>query len=66
MRRLRGARRRRPRGTIKAITERVSPRTFRVVALSAPTEREKFLMYAQRYMLHLPGTGEVDIFDRSW
>eukprot|EP01037_Dinobryon_pediforme_P014983 gene14984-15121_t len=53
-------------GTIKAITERVSPRVFRVVALSAPTEREKTQMYAQRYMQHLPAGGEVVIFDRSW
>jgi polyphosphate kinase 2 len=53
-------------GTIKAITERVSPRTFRVVALPAPTEREKSQMYAQRYIQHLPAAGEVVIFDRSW
>ncbi|HET6306476.1 MAG TPA: polyphosphate kinase 2 [Rhodopila sp.] len=53
-------------GTIKAITERVSPRVFRVVALPAPTEREKSQMYFQRYMPHLPATGEVTIFDRSW
>jgi polyphosphate kinase 2 len=53
-------------GTIKAITERVSPRTFRVVALPAPTEREKTQMYAQRYMAHFPAAGEVVIFDRSW
>ena|SRR5208283_1611297 len=53
-------------GTIKAITERVSPRIFRVVALPAPTEREKSQMYAQRYMQHLPAAGEVVIFDRSW
>src|SRR5467141_3678286 len=53
-------------GTIKAITERVSPRIFRVVALPAPTEREKSQMYAQRYMTHLPAAGEVVIFDRSW
>src|SRR5262245_49652796 len=53
-------------GTIKAITERVSPRVFRVVALPAPTEREKSQMYAQRYMSHLPAAGEVVIFDRSW
>jgi len=53
-------------GTIKAITERVSPRVFRVVALPAPTEREKSQMYAQRYMAHLPAAGEVVIFDRSW
>ena len=53
-------------GTIKAITERVSPRVFRVVALPAPTEREKSQMYIQRYMPHLPAAGEVVIFDRSW
>src|ERR1700736_728702 len=53
-------------GTIKAITERVSPRIFRVVALPAPTEREKSQMYAQRYIPHLPAAGEVLIFDRSW
>jgi polyphosphate kinase 2 len=53
-------------GTIKAITERVSPRVFRVVALSAPTDREKTQMYAQRYVPHLPAAGEVVIFDRSW
>jgi polyphosphate kinase 2 len=53
-------------GTIKAITERVSPRVFRVVALTAPTEREKSQMYFQRYMPHLPSAGEVVIFDRSW
>ena len=53
-------------GTIKAITERVSPRIFRVVALPAPTEREKSQMYAQRYLPHLPAGGEVVIFDRSW
>ena len=53
-------------GTIKAITERVSPRVFRVVALPAPTEREKTQMYVQRYMPHLPAAGEVVIFDRSW
>ena len=53
-------------GVIKAITERVSPRVFRVVALSAPTEREKSQMYAQRYMPYLPAAGEVVIFDRSW
>ena len=53
-------------GTIKAITERVSPRTFRVVALSAPTEREKSQMYLQRYVPRLPGAGDVVIFDRSW
>ena len=53
-------------GTIKAITERVSPRVFRVVALPAPTEREKSQMYIQRYLQHLPAAGEVVIFDRSW
>ena len=53
-------------GTIKAITERVSPRVFRVVALPAPTDREKSQMYIQRYMPHLPAAGEVVIFDRSW
>src|SRR5271163_3790500 len=53
-------------GTIKAITERVSPRLFRVVALPAPTEREKSQMYAQRYIPHLPAAGEIVIFDRSW
>lgn len=53
-------------GTIKAITERVSPRVFRVVALPAPTEREKSQLYLQRYMPHLPAAGEVVIFDRSW
>jgi len=53
-------------GTIKAITERVSPRIFRVVALPAPTEREKSQMYLQRYIPYLPAGGEVVIFDRSW
>jgi polyphosphate kinase len=53
-------------GTIKRITERVSPRVFRVVALPAPTEREKTEMYMQRYVRHLPAAGEVVIFDRSW
>jgi polyphosphate kinase 2 len=53
-------------GTIKAITERVSPRVFRVVALPAPTEREKSQMYVQRYLPFLPAAGEVVIFDRSW
>src|SRR4029450_13906748 len=53
-------------GVIKAITERVSPRVFRVVALAAPTEREKSQMYAQRYIRHLPAAGEIVIFDRSW
>jgi polyphosphate kinase 2 len=53
-------------GTIKAITERVSPRVFRVFALPAPTEREKSQMYIQRYLPHLPAAGEIVIFDRSW
>ncbi len=53
-------------GAIKAITERVSPRVFRVVALPAPTEREKSQMYVQRYLPHFPAAGEVVIFDRSW
>jgi len=53
-------------GTIKALTERVSPRVFRVVALPAPTERQKSQMYIQRYLPHLPAAGEVVIFDRSW
>jgi polyphosphate kinase 2 len=53
-------------GTIKAITERVSPRVFRVVALPAPNEREKSQMYVQRYITHLPAAGEIVIFDRSW
>src|SRR5512137_2056507 len=53
-------------GTIKAITERVSPRVFRVVALPAPTEREKSQMYLQRYLPYLPAAGEIVIFDRSW
>jgi polyphosphate kinase 2 len=53
-------------GVIKAITERVSPRVFRVVALPAPTEREKSQMYVQRYVRHLPAAGEIVIFDRSW
>ncbi len=53
-------------GTIKAITERVSPRVFRVVALPAPSEREKSQMYIQRYLAHFPAAGEVVIFDRSW
>ena len=53
-------------GTIKAITERVSPRVFRVVALPAPTEREQSQMYVQRYIPHFPAAGEVVIFDRSW
>ena len=53
-------------GTIKRIVERVSPRVFRVVALPAPTDREKSQMYLQRYMAHFPAAGEVVIFDRSW
>ena len=53
-------------GTIRAITERVSPRVFRVVALPAPSDREKSQMYMQRYMPHFPAAGEVVIFDRSW
>ena len=53
-------------GTIKAITERVSPRVFRVVALPAPSDREKSQMYLQRYVPHYPAAGEVVIFDRSW
>ena len=53
-------------GTIKRITERVSPRVFRVVALPAPSEREKSQMYVQRYIQHFPAAGEVVIFDRSW
>ena len=53
-------------GTIKRIVDRVSPRVFRVVALPAPTEREKSEMYLQRYMAHFPAAGEVIIFDRSW
>src|SRR4051794_40695604 len=53
-------------GCIKAITERVSPRVFRVVALPAPTERERSQMYVQRYIAHLPAAAEVVIFDRSW
>jgi polyphosphate kinase len=53
-------------GTIKAITERVSPRVFRLVALPAPSDREKTQMYLQRYMEHFPAAGEVVIFDRSW
>ena len=53
-------------GVIKAITERVSPRVFRVVALPAPTEREKSQIYMQRYVRHLPSGGEIVIFDRSW
>ncbi|MGV1007829.1 MAG: polyphosphate kinase 2 [Dermatophilaceae bacterium] len=53
-------------GTIKRITERVSPRVFRVVALPAPTDRERSQMYIQRYVTHFPAAGEVVIFDRSW
>ena len=53
-------------GTIRAITERVSPRVFRAVALPAPSDREKSQMYMQRYMAHFPAAGEVVIFDRSW
>jgi len=53
-------------GTIRALTERVSPRVFRVVALPAPSDREKSQMYFQRYMQHFPAAGEVVIFDRSW
>jgi polyphosphate kinase len=53
-------------GTIKAITERVSPRVFRVVALPAPSDREKSQLYMQRYMQHFPAAGEIVIFDRSW
>jgi polyphosphate kinase 2 len=53
-------------GTIKALTERVSPRVFRVVALPAPSDREKTQLYAQRYIEHFPAGGEVVIFDRSW
>lgn len=53
-------------GMIRAITERVSPRVFRVVALPAPSDREKTMMYIQRYMQHFPAAGEIVIFDRSW
>ena len=53
-------------GTIRSITERVSPRVFRVVALPAPSDREKSQMYMQRYMQHFPAAGEIVIFDRSW
>jgi polyphosphate kinase len=53
-------------GTIRAITERVSPRVFRVVALPAPSDREKTQLYLQRYMQHFPAAGEIVIFDRSW
>jgi polyphosphate kinase 2 (PPK2 family) len=52
-------------GTIKAITERVSPRVFRVVALPAPSDRQKSQMYSQRYIPHLPAAGEIVILDRS-
>lgn len=53
-------------GVIKAITDRVSPRTFHVIALAAPTDYEKSQLYLQRYIRHLPGGGDVNIFDRSW
>src|ERR1700675_2774367 len=53
-------------GVIRAITERVSPRVFRVVALPAPSDREKTQMYMQRYLEHFPAAGEIVIFDRSW
>ena len=53
-------------GTIKALTERVSPRVFRVVALPAPSDREKSQLYIQRYLQHFPAAGEIVIFDRSW
>ncbi len=53
-------------GTIKAITDRVSPRVFRTVALPAPSDRERSQMYMQRYLQHFPSAGEVVIFDRSW
>jgi polyphosphate kinase 2 len=53
-------------GTIKALTERVSPRVFRVVALPAPSDREKSQLYVQRYLQHFPAAGEIVIFDRSW
>src|ERR1700759_1176020 len=53
-------------GTIKALTERVSPRIFRLVALPAPSDREKSQMYMQRYFNHFPAAGEIVIFDRSW
>jgi polyphosphate kinase 2 len=53
-------------GTIRAMTERVSPRTFRLVALPAPSDREKTQMYVQRYLAHFPAAGEIVIFDRSW
>src|SRR5213595_411862 len=53
-------------GTIKALTERVSPRVFRVVAMPAPSDREKTQLHAQRYIQHFPAAGEIVIFDRSW
>src|SRR6201984_1549487 len=53
-------------GTIRALTEKVSPRVFRVVALPAPSDREKSQIYMQRYMQHFPAKGEIVIFDRSW
>src|SRR4029453_7861236 len=53
-------------GTIRALTERLSPRIFRTAALPAPSDREKSQMYMQRYMQHFPAKGEVVIFDRSW
>ena len=53
-------------GVIKRLTERVSPRVFRVVALPAPTDREKTQIYMQRYIAHMPAAGEIVIFDRSW
>src|SRR5262245_50367750 len=53
-------------GTIKAIMERTSPRVFRLVALPAPSDREKTQMYGQRYLTHLPAGGEIVVFDRSW
>ena len=53
-------------GTIKALTERVSPRVFRLIALPAPSDREKSQMYMQRYVQHFPAAGEIVIFDRSW
>ena len=53
-------------GTIRALTERVSPRVFRVVALPAPSDREKTQLYVQRYIEHFPAAGEIVVFDRSW
>src|SRR5947208_2482855 len=53
-------------GTIRALTERVSPRTFRLVVLPAPSDREKSQLYIQRYLPHFPAAGEIVIFDRSW